>query len=97
MRYVIIYIFFLLSNIINAQQEFAWVYFNDKQNVDYLVNNPELILSDLSILKKQSKGIPIDYKDVPINNDYIQIISDLDNLSVYQNPNGSTVYMLRLK
>ena len=82
MRYLIICIFFLVSNIIYSQQEFAWVYFNDKKNVNQLINNPELILSDLSISKKKSKGIPIDYKDVPINNDFIQIISDLDNLSI---------------
>ena len=62
MRYLIICIFFLVSNIIYSQQEFAWVYFNDKKNVNQLINNPELILSDLSISKKKSKGIPIDYK-----------------------------------
>ena len=57
-------------------------YFNDKKNVDYLVNNPELILSDLSISKKQSKGILIDYKDVPINTDYIDILIDIGDLTI---------------
>ena len=82
MRYIIICIFFLASNTIYAQQEFAWVYFNDKKNVDYLINNPELILSDLSISKKKSKGIFIDYKDVPINTDYIDILIEIADLTI---------------
>ena len=56
MKYLLIYIVFLYSNIILCQQEYAWVYFKDKKNVEYFINNPELILTELSISKKQSKG-----------------------------------------
>lgn len=82
MRYIIIYIVFLYSNSIFCQQEYAWVYFKDKKNVEYFINNPELILTELSISKKQSKGIPIDYKDVPINTNYLETIDSIDNLSI---------------
>jgi len=82
MRYIIIYIVFLYSNSIFCQQEYAWVYFKDKKNVEYFINNPELILTELSISKKQSKGIPIDYKDVPINTNYFETNDSIDNLSI---------------
>ena len=82
MRYIIIYIVFLYSNSIFCQQEYAWVYFKDKKNVEYFINNPELILTELSIYKKQSKGISIDYKDVPINTNYLETIDSIDNLSI---------------
>ncbi|MDC1492997.1 S8 family peptidase [Flavobacteriaceae bacterium] len=82
MKYLLIYIFFLFTNSIISQQEFAWVYFNDKKNVEYFINNPELILTDLSIYKKQSKGIPIDYDDIPVNNNYIEIIREISNISI---------------
>ena len=81
-RFFITCSFFLVSNILCSQQEFAWVYFKDKKNVEYFINNPELILTDLSISKKQSKGIPIDYNDVPIDNDYIDILTDIVDLTI---------------
>ena len=81
-RFFITCSFFLLSNILYSQQEFAWVYFKDKKNVEYFINNPELILTDISISKKQSKGIPIDYNDVPIDNDYIDILTDIVDLTI---------------
>jgi hypothetical protein len=82
MKYLLIYIVFFYSNIILCQQEYAWVYFKDKKNVEYFINNPELILTELSISKKQTKGIPIDYDDVPINTNYLEIIESLNNLSI---------------
>jgi subtilisin family serine protease len=82
MKYLLIYIVFLYSNIILCQQEYAWVYFKDKKNVEYFINNPELILTELSISKKQSKGIIIDYDDVPINTNYLEIIESINNLSI---------------
>jgi subtilisin family serine protease len=82
MKYLLIYVVFLYSNIILCQQEYAWVYFKDKKNVEYLINNPELILTEYSILKKQTKGITIDYDDVPINRDYLEIIEGIDNILI---------------
>ena len=82
MKYLLIYVVFLYSNIILCQQEYAWVYFKDKKNVEYLINNPELILTEYSILKKQTKGITIDYDDVPINQDYLEIIKGIDNILI---------------
>lgn len=57
MKYLLIYVVFLYSNIILCQQEYAWVYFKDKKNVEYLINNPELILTEYSILKNKLKEL----------------------------------------
>ena len=77
----IIFFFFAINNHY-SQEEFAWVNFSDKKNVEFLISNPNLILSDLAILKKQSKGITIDFKDVPINKSYIDSINNISGLSV---------------
>ena len=82
MKYLLVFFISLYSNVILCQQEYAWVYFKDKKNVEYLVNNPRLILTEHSIFKKQAKGITIDYDDVPVNQDYLQIIQGIDNISI---------------
>ena len=82
MKYLLIYVVFLFSDVIFCQQEYAWVYFKDKKNVEYFINNPRLILSEHSIFKKQAKGITIDYDDVPVNQDYLETIKAVDNISI---------------
>ncbi|MDG1219455.1 MAG: S8 family serine peptidase, partial [Flavobacteriaceae bacterium] len=82
MKYLLVFFISLYSNVILCQQEYAWVYFKDKKNVEYFINNPRLILTEHSIFKKQAKGITIDYDDVPVNQDYLQIIQGIDNISI---------------
>ena len=82
MKYLLFFFISLYSNVILCQQEYAWVYFKDKKNVEYFINNPRLILTEHSIFKKQAKGITIDYDDVPVNQDYLQIIQGIDNISI---------------
>ena len=80
--FIFLFYFILLSNSSYAQDEYAWIYFTDKKNVNYLINNPNLILSAKSIQKKINKGISIDYRDVPINEDYINTIKIQDEILV---------------
>ncbi|OUR95558.1 serine protease [Flavobacteriales bacterium 34_180_T64] len=54
----------------NAQQD-AWIYLIDKENVQALIQNPTLILSQRAIDRKNSHGILIDERDVPVNESYI--------------------------
>ena len=80
--FIFLFYIILLSNSSYAQDEYAWIYFTDKKNVNYLINNPNLILSAKSIQKKINKGISIDYRDVPINQDYINTIKIQDEILV---------------
>ena len=65
-----------------AKLEDAWVYLNDKPNYEYFIENPILILSQKSINMKSLKNIPIDFRDVPINESYIETIDNFQGLDV---------------
>ena len=56
-----------------AQQD-AWVYFNQKENVQASIDNPILILSQQAIDRKNTHGILIDERDVPVNESYITLL-----------------------
>ncbi|MBR9915822.1 MAG: S8 family serine peptidase [Algicola sp.] len=53
-----------------AQQD-AWVFFSDKENVQSSINNPISILTQQAIDRKNTQGIAIDARDVPVNENYI--------------------------
>ena len=61
MSFRFLIIFFLFQKFTYAQIEDAWVYFNDKPNYEYFIENPLLILSQKSIEKKVFKNISIDF------------------------------------
>ncbi len=82
MNFRFLIIFFLFQKFAYAQIEDAWVYFNDKPNYEYFIENPLLILSQKSIEKKVLKNISIDYRDVPINESYIQHINDHEGIEI---------------
>ena len=54
-----------------SQEEHAWVYFNDKPNSDAGINNPISILTQKAIARKQARNVPIDFRDVPVDENYI--------------------------
>lgn len=56
-----------------AQQD-AWVYFNQKENVQASIDNPISILTQQAIDRKNAKGIAIDERDVPVNETYIAML-----------------------
>ena len=56
-----------------AQQD-AWVYFNQKENVQASIDNPISILTQQAIDRKNSHDILIDERDVPVNEAYITML-----------------------
>ncbi|MDG5492289.1 S8 family serine peptidase [Psychroserpens sp. SPM9] len=56
-----------------AQQD-AWVYFNAKANVQASLDNPITILTQQAIDRKNTYNIPIDERDVPVNESYIAML-----------------------
>ncbi|WP_066226184.1 S8 family serine peptidase [Formosa haliotis] len=63
-------------------QEDAWVYFSDKQNVATSLENPTTILSQKAVDRKARFGIPIDERDVPVNEAYITQLKQQDGILV---------------
>jgi hypothetical protein len=78
--------FFLLwlinSFLLGISQEEAWVYFTDKANVEFHLNNPSTILTQQALNRKAQFGILIDERDVPVNEDYIKQIKNQHGITV---------------
>ncbi|MEZ4803745.1 MAG: S8 family serine peptidase [Gelidibacter sp.] len=64
-----------------AQQD-AWVYLTDKVNVAASLQNPITILTQNAIDRKNSQGIIIDERDVPVNEAYISQLKSQTGISV---------------
>ncbi len=81
MRKTLLFLFFIF-NVFAYAQEDAWIYFTDKENVENSINNPITILSQASVDRKMAKGIPIDSRDVPVNEDYILQLKNTEGITV---------------
>ncbi|PKP24173.1 MAG: serine protease [Bacteroidetes bacterium HGW-Bacteroidetes-2] len=73
----------LLTQIISAQIEDAWVFFADKENVQQSINNPITILSQEALDRKAMNNVPIDARDVPVNENYITQIKNQTGITVF--------------
>ena len=65
-----------------AQQEAAWVFFADKENVAASLADPILIMTQDAIDRKALQGTAIDERDVPVNEDYITQIKNATGITV---------------
>lgn len=70
------------SFLLGISQEDAWVYFTDKANVEFHLNNPITILTQQALNRKAQFGIEIDERDVPINENYISEIKNQPGITV---------------
>jgi len=66
-----------------AQNEDAWVFFADKENVAESLADPILIMTQDAIDRKALQGTPIDERDVPVNENYITQIKNATGINVY--------------
>lgn len=65
-----------------AQQEDAWVYLTDKQNVSASLTDPISILTQKAIDRKNKHGVLIDERDVPVDENYISLLKEQSGISV---------------
>ncbi len=83
MKNITLLIFIVFSNLISfAQEEDAWVYFTDKENVADAIANPLTILTQKAIDRKNRHAVVIDEKDVPVNENYITQIKNATGITV---------------
>lgn len=79
-------IFFILIVFWNVfafgQIEDAWIYFNDKPQVDYYLENPLEMLSQRALDRRTNQNISLDYTDVPVHQPYIDSINNTGNIVV---------------
>ncbi len=81
MKKILIILFFTTLNM-QAQTEDAWVYFVDKADVATYIANPLTMLTQRAIDRRAAQGIAIDYIDVPISPNYINLITSSTGITV---------------
>ncbi len=73
-KIVLLFLFFLSQNIFS--QEDAWVYFVDKPDAQFYLDNPLEMLSQRALDRRTNQGIALDILDVAIHQPYVdQIIA----------------------
>ncbi len=75
-------LFVLTANTINAQIEDAWVFFNDKPDATYYLNNPLEMLTQRSLDRRERQGIQLNEKDVPLHSAYVASIANVNGIIV---------------
>ncbi|MBA6152748.1 S8 family serine peptidase [Gelidibacter maritimus] len=78
---VFLFLILCVSHVVFAQQD-AWVYLMDKENVEASIQNPISILTQQAIIRKNTHQIPIDARDVPVNESYISLLKSANGISV---------------
>lgn len=71
----------LFSFITNAQED-AWVYFTDKPDETYYMNNPLEMLTQRALDRRTTQNINLDNLDIPIANSYINQIKNATGITV---------------
>lgn len=77
--WLLIFVFFPL--VVFSQEE-AWVYFNAKTNEQYYYDNPLKMLSQRALDRRYTQNIPLDFKDIPINQNFITTIKTVSGIQV---------------
>lgn len=73
---------FILCQFLSFSQEDAWIYLTDKENVSFALQNPQTILTQQAIDRKNAHGIAIDERDVPVNESYISQLKQQSGITV---------------
>ncbi|HLA54814.1 MAG TPA: S8 family serine peptidase [Flavobacterium sp.] len=74
--------FFMLAGFYGHSQEDAWVYFNAKANAQTYLDNPLTMLSQRALDRRTNQNIPLDFKDVPINQVCVDAVDAAEDIVV---------------
>lgn len=81
MRKILSFVLILVTQSLFTQ-EHAWVYFTDKEDVAMALADPITILTQDAIDRKNLHGIPIDARDVPVNENYVATVEAEPGITV---------------
>lgn len=54
-----------------------WVYFSDKAGSPFEISQPDQFLSGRSVNRRAMQGLGVDQYDVPVNKDYLEVITSM--------------------
>jgi hypothetical protein len=75
--------FWTLLGIAQTAPEAYYIIFSDKQGTPYSLNQPEAFLSKKSIERRVEWGIPLEWKDLPVNPTYVQSLTTIGNCHIH--------------
>ena len=78
----IYYLFLLLTSFLSFSQEDAWVYFTDKPDETYYVNNPLEMLSQRALDRRANQNISLDVRDIPVSENYINQVTSASGITI---------------
>lgn len=81
---IILVFFFQFSGISQTAPDKYWIQFSDKNNSPFSLSSPEQFLSKECIDRRIRQGIGFDELDVPVNDSYVQQVTELCNCEVHQ-------------
>ncbi len=71
-----------LQTMVLAQDEYAWVYFNDKPNQQVFLDNPLSMLTQKALDRRIKQQLPLDIKDVPIHGPYVKQVKETPGITI---------------
>ncbi|MGB3591984.1 MAG: S8 family serine peptidase [Nonlabens sp.] len=80
MKNWLVFIVYVSVNLSFGQQVDALVYFIDKPNVVPSLSNPQTILTQRALDRKNRHGVGIDERDVPVNQAYVNQIKNMSGI-----------------
>lgn len=72
----------LLFSLVSFSQEDAWVYFVDKPNAQFYLDNPLQMLTQRALDRRTAQGITLNLQDPPIHQPYIDQITLATGITV---------------
>ena len=81
MKKVVLLVLVFVFQFGNAQIQDAWVFFADKENVQFSIDNPLTILTQEAVDRKVLHEVLIDERDVPVTEAYI---TQIKNVCMYK-------------
>ena len=76
------YLFLLFTSFLSFSQEDAWVYFTDKPDETYYMNNPLEMLSQRALDRRTNQNISLDERDIPVSENYINQVTASSGITV---------------
>lgn len=82
MKKILLLLVILVSSLAFSQEEDAWVFFTDKPNAQFYLDNPLQMLTQRALDRRSSQNIALNVNDVPVSQEYINQIASSSGITV---------------
>lgn len=82
MKKILLLFVFLVSSVVFSQEEDAWVFFTDKPNVQFYLDNPLQMLTQRALDRRAAQGISLNVNDAPIEPIYFNQVANYEGITI---------------